>query len=121
MLSNFRVTKRQVSFNYGKRRYTDKIKVSNFVPEVGHYKRRTNVILIDRKLPEEYRKPVSVHEATERFERYHLHKPVWQAHKDALRIERRYDRVHGISWNGESRAVDTVFRENWRKGRWRHK
>jgi len=103
------------------RKVTDKIKVSPRVPEVGHYKKKKNVVLIDRKIPAKERRFIAVHEAAERYLRYGEGMPKMKAHRIAEREEGRYARKHGVSWVKYHRDVERVWRKNRRPGQRRRK
>jgi hypothetical protein len=75
------------------------------------------VVLIDRKIqnPQE-RKAIAVHEAGERFLRFHEGLGPLQAHRIAEREETRWDARHGVPMRRYAQDVEKVFRQNAREG-----
>jgi hypothetical protein len=95
----------------------DRILITPRVPMVGHYLQHKPVVLIDRKIrdPQE-RKAIAVHEAGERFLRFHEGLGPLQAHRIAEREETRWASHRGIPMRQYGQDVEKVFRQNAREG-----
>jgi len=95
----------------------NRIVIAPRVPMVGHYKRSEPVVMIDRKItdPKE-RQSIALHEAGERYLRFHSGLGPVQAHRIAQREETHWDHQHGVNVPRLTRNVERVFRQNARDG-----